>query len=113
MPKNNYDPARPWTKQTFDEDYEPLTKEIEPKTNYEAFLERMSPEMLSSLMADNRCVNTCAFCSEMHSHFAGNLACDMKCYDHTLEFLKSVCFEKEFERCMKFVPIPKEEDKEC
>lgn len=114
MTNNNYDSDRPWTKQTFYEDYELLTKEIKPRTNYQAFLEHMTPDMLALLLAENRCTNTCICCSEMDPYDKpGNASCDLRCIKHTLDYLNQEYSEEIFNRVLRFFYIPKEEVEEC
>ena len=80
-------------------------------SNYKHFLEIMTPEMFAFLMVENKCTNTCIMCSEMEPYDApGNKSCDMKCYEHTLEFLNKEYDEKIFNRALNFMQIPKEEE---
>lgn len=114
MTKTNYDPDRPWTKYaTFDEDYELLTKEIKPKTNYDGLMEIMNPDMLAFLFSENRCTNSCAICPEMTDYAAGNISCDMNCLKHIKDFLNRPYSEFDVNGARKHMYIPKEEVEEC
>lgn len=56
-------------------------------SNYAHFMKIMTPEQLAFILADCAHVNTCLWCSEMTTYARGNLSCDLRCYEHTLEFL--------------------------
>ncbi|MCR5224632.1 MAG: hypothetical protein K6C34_00955 [Alphaproteobacteria bacterium] len=107
---DNYDPSRPWTKYaTFDEDYKTLTKKLEPRTNYDAFMEIMDPDMLAFLFSENKRTNSCACCSEMTDYRAGNISCDLNCLKHIKDFLNRPYSESDVNCAKRHMYIPKEE----
>lgn len=78
------------------------------KTNYDAFMGVMSVELLAMLLAENRCTNICGWCSEMSSYNSGNMACDLECRKHMLEFLRSEYSLEKLQKGLQVAYIPKE-----
>lgn len=78
------------------------------RTNYDAFMDIMSVELLAMLLAENRCTNVCGWCSEMRPYKPGNTSCDLECRKHMLEFLRSEHSLEDFQRGLQVAYIPKE-----
>lgn len=83
---------------------------MEPiKTNYDAFMDIMSAELLAMLLAENRCTNICGWCSEMRPYGKpGNTSCDLECRKHMIEFLRSDYSLENFQKGLQVAYIPKE-----
>lgn len=82
------------------------------KTNYDAFMDIMSVELMAMLLSESRCTNVCGWCSEMRPYKPGNVACDMECRAHMLEFLRSEYSLEDFQKGLQVAYIPKEEAEE-
>lgn len=83
------------------------------KTNFNVFMDIMSEELLALLLAENRCTNMCAWCSEMNPYGKpGNISCDLECRKHTLEFLRAEYSEERFQKGLRYAYIPEEEAEE-
>lgn len=80
-----------------------------PQNNYEAFKGHMDIDILALLMAESRCTNMCTCCSEIEHDTPGSQSCDLQCVKHVKEWLEKPCDEKQFDRVVSFMYVPKEE----
>lgn len=97
--------------ETLDRFKELMDRVLTTPTNYKVFMDRMNPELLALLLSENRCTNSCIVCSEMKPYDKpGNKPCDMNCQKHVLDWLHSEYSEETFERALRFMYVPKEEN---
>ena len=77
--------------------------------NYDAFRNHMDIDILALLMAESRCTNMCTCCSEIEHDMPGSQSCDLQCVKHVKEWLEKPYDEKQFDRVVSFMYVPKEE----